>query len=158
MVRPRSGRTQPRRLDGVPGLKRTVTIEAPPDAVWSVVVDVGRWPERIPTVDAVERLDDGPLVVGSRTRLQQPRLPAAVWTVTELTPGTSFTWESSSPGVSVTASHVVEPHPGGSRLTLAVDVSGPLSRVGWLMTRSLTEQYVETEAASVKRAAERAGP
>ena len=58
----------------------------------------------------------------------------------------------------VTASHVVEPHPGGSRLTLAVDVSGPLSRVGWLMTRSLTAQYVETEAASVKRAAERAGP
>jgi hypothetical protein len=27
-----------------------------------------------------------------------------------------------------------------------------MSRVGWLMTRSLTEKYVETEAASVKRA------
>jgi uncharacterized membrane protein len=83
----------------VPGLERTVTIAAPPDRVWSVVVDVDRWPERIPTVDAVERLDDGPLAVGSRTRLQQPRLPAGVWTITELTPGRSFTWESRSPGV-----------------------------------------------------------
>jgi uncharacterized membrane protein len=148
------GPPRPRRLEGVPGLKRTVTIAAPPEGVWSVVVDVDRWPERVPTVSSVQRLDEGPLVVGSRARLQQPRLPTAVWTVTELAPGRSFTWESSSPGVTVTASHVVESHPEGAQLTLAVDVSGPLSRMGWLMTRSLTEQYVETEASCMKRAAE----
>ena len=138
----------------MPGLQHTVTIAAPPERVWAVVVDVERWPERIPTVDAVERLDAGPLAVGSRTRLQQPRLPTAVWTVTELADGSSYTWESSSPGVTVTAAHVVEPHPDGSRLTLALTVSGPLSGIGWLLTRSLTKRYVETEAASIKRAAE----
>lgn len=138
----------------MPGLQRTVTIAAPPERVWAVVVDVERWPERIPTVDAVERLDAGPLAVGSRTRLQQPRLPTAVWTVIELTDGSSYTWESRSPGFTVTATHVVEPDPGGSRLTLAVTVSGPMSGIGWLMTRSLTKQYVETEAASITRAAE----
>lgn len=138
----------------MPGLQHTVTIAASPERVWEVLVDVERWPERIPTVDAVERLDAGPLAVGSKTRLQQPRLPEAVWTVTELTDGSSYTWESSSPGVKVTASHVVEPHPDGSQLTLAVAVSGPLSGVGWLMTRSLTKRYVETEAASIKAAAE----
>jgi len=142
----------------MPGLRHTVTIAAPPERVWSVVADVDRWPERIPTVDAVERLDSGPLVVGSRTRLQQPRLPTAVWTVTELTQGSSFTWVSRSPGVTVTASHLVEPHPDGSRLTLAVDVSGPIAWMGWLMTRSLTRRYVETEAASMKRAAETRDP
>ena len=138
----------------MPGLRRTVTIAAPPERVWAVVVDVERWPERIPTVDAVERLDAEPLAVGSRTRLEQPRLPTAVWTVTELADGSSYTWESSSPGVTVTAAHVVEPHPDGSRLTLALTVSGPLSGIGWLLTRSLTKRYVETEAASIKRAAE----
>ena len=138
----------------MPGLQHTVAIAAPPERVWAVLVEVERWPERIPTVDAVERLDAGPLALGSRTQLQQPRLPTEVWTVTELTEGSSFTWESSSSGVTVTAAHFVEPHPDGSRLSLAVTVSGPLSWIGWLMTRSLTKRYVETEAASIKTVAE----
>lgn len=138
----------------MPGLTHAVIIAASPAKVWTVLVDVDRWPERVPTVDAVERLDGGPLAVGSRARLQQPRLPTAVWTVTELTQGASFTWQSSSPGVRVTASHVVASHAEGAQLTLAVKVSGPLSAVGWLMTRSLTRRYVATEAASMKRAAE----
>ena len=138
----------------MPGVVHAVTISAPPERVWAVVIDVERWPERIPTVDTVERLDAGPLAVGSRTRLQQPKLPTAVWTVTELTDGSSYTWESRSPGVSVTATHVVEPDPDGSRLTLSVSVSGPLSGIGWLATRSLTKRYVQMEAASIKTAAE----
>ena len=83
-----------------------------------------------------------------------PGCPTAVWTVTELADGSSYTWESRSPGVHITAAHVVEPHPDGSRLTLALTLSGWLSGIGWLMTRSLTKQYVETEAASIKTAAE----
>ena len=77
-----------------------------------------------------------------------------MWTVTELADGSSYTWKSSSPGVTVSAAHVVEPQSDGTRLTLAVTVSGPLSGIGWLLTRSLTKRYVETEAASVTRAAE----
>jgi hypothetical protein len=138
----------------MPGLQHTVTIDASPERVWGVLVDVERWPERIPTVTAVERLDPGPLTVGARTRLQQPRLPAAVWTVTELAEGSSYTWVSRSRSVTVAASHVVEPHPDGSRLTLAVTMSGPMSAAGWLMTRSMTQRYVETEAASIRQVAQ----
>lgn len=138
----------------MPGLEHTTTIAAPPERVWAVLVDVERWPEHIPTVDSVERLDDGPFTVGSSARLRQPKLPEAVWTVTELTDGTSYTWESRSPGVLGVASHVVEPHPGGTRLTLAVSVSGPLAGIGWLMTKARAKRYVETEAASIKKVAE----
>jgi len=139
---------------GMPGLQHAVTIAAPPERVWAVVVDVARWPQRIPTVDSVERLDEGALAVGSRTRLRQPKLPEGVWTVTELDQGRSFTWESRSPGIAISAGHVVEPDAGDTRLTLTVTVSGPMARVGWLMTKGLTKRYVETEAASVKQAAE----
>ncbi|HEY5848813.1 MAG TPA: SRPBCC family protein [Microlunatus sp.] len=138
----------------MPRFQHAIAISAPPERVWGILVDVESWPARIPTVDRVERLDDGPLAVGSRIRLAQPRLGEGVWTVTELVSGTSFTWTSTSPGVRVAASHVVEPSPEGSRLTLAVDVAGWLAPVGWLMSRSLTQRYVETEAASIKAAAE----
>jgi uncharacterized membrane protein len=142
----------------MPGLERTVAVAAPADRVWAVIMDVERWPERIPTVDAVDLLDPGPLAVGSRVRLQQPRLPTAVWTVTELAEGSSFTWESSSPGVILTAAHTVESRADRSRLTLALTVAGPLAGIGWLLSRSLTTRYVETEAASIKLAAETSAP
>ncbi|MEV6242801.1 SRPBCC family protein [Lentzea sp. NPDC051838] len=138
----------------MPGLQHTVVIAAPPERVWDVLVDIEQWPERIPTVDSVERLDDGPLALGSRTKLVQPKLPPGVWTVTEMTDGASYTWESKSSGVTVVASHDVEPHPDGCRLTLAVAVSGALAPIGWLMSKSLTKRYVETEAASIKAASE----
>ena len=138
----------------MPRFQHAIAISAPPERVWGILVDVERWPARIPTVDRVERLDDGPLTVGTRTRLAQPRLPEGVWTVTELTSGSASTWTSTSPGVRVTASHLVEPATEGSRLTLAIDLAGWLAPVGWLMTRSLTQRYVETEAASIKAVAE----
>jgi len=138
----------------MPRFEHATAISAPPERVWGILIDVERWPARIPTVDRVERLDDGPLAVGARTRLAQPKLAEEVWTVTELTPGTAFTWTSSSTGVRVTGSHVIEPSPEGSRLTLAVDIAGWLAPAGWLMTKSLTQRYVRTEAASIKAAAE----
>ena len=55
--------------------------------------------------------------------------------MTELTRGMSYTWESKQAGALSVASHVVEPHPDGTRLTLAVSVSGPLSGLGWLFTK-----------------------
>ncbi|ANZ41409.1 hypothetical protein BBK82_41065 [Lentzea guizhouensis] len=140
----------------MPGFQHTSVIAATPEQVWAVVVDVERWPERIPTVDSVERLDAGPLVVGSRTRLKQPRLAPSVLTVTEMTDGVSFTWVSTSSGVTVTAGHVVEPHPDGSRLTLSLTMSGLMAGIGWLLTKSMTRRYVETEAASIKKVAEAA--
>src|SRR6478609_1951158 len=105
----------------MPRFQHAIAISAPPERVWEILVDVEHWPGRIPTVDRVERLDDGPIAVGAKTRLAQPKLPEGVWTVTELTPGAAFTWTSTSPGVRVTASHVVELAPEGSRLTLAID-------------------------------------
>jgi len=140
----------------MPRFEHAIAISAPPERVWEILVDVEAWPARIPTVDRVERLDDGPLAVGARTRLAQPKLPEAEWTVTELTSGAAFTWTSTSPGVRITASHVIEPTPEGCRLTLAVDLAGWLAPVGWLTTKSLTQRYVETEAASIKAAAEAA--
>ncbi len=124
-------------------------IDAPDGPVWEVLFDVDRWPTWTPTVDRVERVDDGPFQVGSRVEVRQPRLPRAVWQVTEVVDGRSFTWEATGPGMRTIARHEVVPDGTGSRVTLSVEQTGPMGAVAALVWRRLTQRYVELEAESL---------
>ena len=48
------------------------------------------------------------LGVGARVRIEQPKLRPAVWEVSALEPGESWTWVSRAPGIRTTAIHVLE--------------------------------------------------
>ena len=131
-----------------------VEISAPPDRVWAVMSDIEAWPEWTPTVTRVELLDPGPLAVGQRARVLQPRLPAAVWRITALEPGRSFTWVTRSPGVVVTARHSVEPAEGGSRAHLALHFGGMLGPLVARITRGLNTRYLGLETAGLRQRSE----
>ena len=124
-------------------------IDAPPQPVWEVLFDVARWPEWTPTIDSVERLDHGPFGLGSRAKVRQPRLPRAVWEVTEVVDGRSFTWEAKGPGMKTIARHEVVPDDGGSKLILSIEQTGPMGTVAAAMWRRLTQRYIELEAESL---------
>lgn len=128
----------------------TVDIAAPPDVVWPVIAAVEAWCEWTPSVRSIRRLGGGPLDVGSRALVRQPRLPPALWTVSALEPGAAFTWVTWSPGVTVVADHRVVAAPGGSRVTLAVRFEGLLAGVLGRLTRGLNERYLALEAAGLK--------
>jgi uncharacterized protein YndB with AHSA1/START domain len=128
-----------------------VDIAAPPERVWAVMADVERWPEWTPTVTRVHRLDDERFAVGSRVRIRQPRLPPAVWQVSELLEGRSFTWVNRGPGVRVDAKHSVEPASGGARATLSLRFSGLLGPLIARLTRNLNERYLALEAEGLSR-------
>ncbi len=61
-------------------------IDAAPDVVWALTLDVLRWPEITPTIREVEALDAPVPVVGSRYRLRQPGQAARVWVVDVVDP------------------------------------------------------------------------
>jgi len=133
----------------------TVDIAASPARVWEVLTAVESWPEWTSTVTSVQRLDDGPLVTGSRAKISQPRLPETEYVVTELTPGRSFTWVATGPGVVTTARHVAEPLPdGGTRVQLAVSQAGWLGSVMGRFYRKLTDEYLANEANGLKARSE----
>jgi carbon monoxide dehydrogenase subunit G len=135
--------------------ERTAAVAAAPDRVWEVLADVERWPERIATYQSVERLDEGPLQLGSRTRVKQDKLAAGVWEVTDIVPGESFVWTSRQPGVGLTGRHAVTADPGGgARLTLTFEQSGPLSWLISMLMGGLVRRYVDAESAALKAAAE----
>ena len=83
----------------------SVDIHAPANRVWHVLTDVTRWPEWAASMSKVARLDAGPLAVGSRARVKQPRLPATVWRVSDIEPGRCFSWTASAQGVTTTGTH-----------------------------------------------------
>jgi len=129
--------------------KTTRHIDAPTQPVAEVLFDVARWPEWTPTIDDVERLDEGPFRVGSRARVRQPKLPKAEWEVTEVVDGRSFTWEATGPGMRTIARHEVVPDGDGSRVTLSIEQTGPMGALAARVWRGLTQRYIELEAASL---------
>jgi carbon monoxide dehydrogenase subunit G len=136
----------------------TTEIDAPPDVVYAVLIDVERWPEWTPTVTRVERLGDAgaPFALGTRVRIIQPKVPPAEWTVTAIEAGRGFRYVSRSPGATVEANHWIEPVEAGerSRVTLSVTFDGFLGRLIGRMMRGLNERYIAQEAAGLKQRSE----
>ena len=131
----------------------SIDIAAPPDRVWSVMRDVERWSEWTPSVTSIELLD-GALTVGSRARVRQPRLPAALWEVTDIQEGREFTWVSRAPGILVLARHGVAPVAGGAHATLSIEYSGALGPLLARLTRTINDRYLALEAEGLKARSE----
>ena len=150
-----------------------IEITAPAVHTWSIYADVERWPHWTASITSVELLDPGPLRVGSRARIVQPRLPVAEWTVTELIapaqpmgPGDdlvptewSFTWISTGPGVRTTGRHLVRgTGDGRCEATAELIQQGPAGAVIGRVYRRLTEHYLALETAGLRAYAETGRP
>ncbi len=133
----------------------SVEIAAPPQLVWDVFSDVERWPEWTASVTSLVGLDGAALAVGRRFAIKQPGMQKLVWKVTEIDPGSSWTWVQRSPGVLVTARHYVTAQAGGRTLVRQqLDQGGVLGAlVGRLMVKK-TKRFLELEAQGLKARSE----
>jgi uncharacterized membrane protein len=133
--------------------RASITIDAPIEVVWSVFTDIERWPTWASSFTSVE-LIDGPMRIGAKARIRQPRLPTVVWEVTKWEPGRSWTWTSTSPGACTEASHVLTRVGDRTIAEQSITWSGPLGRLAALVWRSLTRRYLAIEAAGLKQRTE----
>ncbi|MBT5774046.1 MAG: polyketide cyclase [Dehalococcoidia bacterium] len=132
-------------------LTHTVEIEATPAVVWAAHEDIERWPERLESMERVQRLDEGELGVGSRAKIKQPWLPALRYELTELEPERRVTWENHGLGLHIVATHaLVATATGGTELTLSLEMSGLPARLGWPLMRGLARKFQRQEAAGFK--------
>ncbi len=90
-------------------------IDAPPDAVWRLLVDTEAWPKWGPTVAGGE-IDGGEMTLGASGRVHTPVGVALPFRITEFIPGRRWAW--SVAGVPATA-HAVEPDGDGCRASMA---------------------------------------
>ena len=116
--------------------------------------DVERWHEWTKSVRSIRLVGGGPIQVGTRAWIRQPRFPAALWKVTAFEPGQGFTWESSAPGLRVYANHSVQRTAHGTRATLVLYYQGFAGRLVARMTRDITNRYLKYEAEGLKKRSE----
>ena len=122
-------------------------INAPAELVWDVFSDVERWPEWTASVTRLTGLDGPDIAVGKRFEIKQPRMPKLVWTVTEVKPGTSWTWVQRSPGGSTVARHdVIATTNNHTLVQQQLDQRGPIGAVVARLMRKMTIRYLDLEA------------
>jgi uncharacterized membrane protein len=133
----------------------SIEVDAPASTVWDVFADVERWSEWTASIERIVALDAPAIEVGKRFEIKQPRMPKLVWEVTEVDPGTSWTWRQRSLGATTFASHEVVPIEAGRTLVRQrIDQRGPVGVLtGALMSR-LTKRYLELEAQGLKARSE----
>jgi carbon monoxide dehydrogenase subunit G len=132
----------------------STNIAATPQHVWQIMTDVERWTEWTSSVTSIKRMDSGPLAVGSRVRISQPRLFPMKWVVTQLEPEWKFTWVARSPGLSIAARHLLQQRGRNSRVSLSVEYDGLLGGTVARTWGQLTRRYLELEAAGLKQRCE----
>jgi len=138
----------------MPKFHDRIDIAAASQKVWAVWSDVRRWHEWTASISSIEPLLAGPVQVGSRVRIQQPRLRPNLWTVTEWLPEQGFVWEARVPGLFMRGSHRLLDHDGGCTAELGLAFEGLLSRpVAWWGGRLIVE-YMRLEAEGLKRRSE----
>jgi len=134
--------------------EETTEVDADPQRVWEVLVDVESWPEWTPSMTTVKAVSPPPLCLGSRVAIKQPRLAPAEMKVDEYVEGRSFAWSSEVRGLRTAADHRVDPTPTGSRVTLVLKQTGPLARLVRLGYGRMIRRYIHLESTGLKRRAE----
>ncbi|MGE0229837.1 MAG: SRPBCC family protein [Dehalococcoidia bacterium] len=135
-------------------IEHTIDIAAPVDRVWDLTLDVEHWPQLTPTITRVERLDAGPMAIGSQARIKQPAQGTKVWTVTTLEPRRRFAWATKLMGNRMTGGHHLTETAAGTTNRLTVDIEGPLAPVLGLLLRGPIHNAIKKENEGFKRAAE----
>jgi uncharacterized membrane protein len=136
-------------------MDKSVDARADLDAAWRALTDVTDWPRWTASMTSVERLDDGPLRLGSRARVKQPGMQPLIWEVTEFADRSVFTWAARSPGVRIVGRHRIRPNDDGStRITLELALSGPLAGVVKVLAGRRNERFLGLEANGLKAASE----
>lgn len=103
-----------------------VIVPADAAEVWAMTVDVASWPRLTPTITSVEVLDerDDGFGLGSTARIEQPKQPPRVWTVSRFDAERCFEWRTKVGTVDMVGRHELEPVEAGTRNRLVLELSG----------------------------------
>lgn len=135
-------------------ITQTTTVHADIAKVFGVLTDVENWHSWTKSINKISFTGEKKFEVGGQAKVFQPKLLPAVWTITEITAPQSFTWQTKTLGVSMTATHVLTSTSNGTGVTLQMTYEGLLAGLLYRLSSNLTTQYLTMEIKGLKAACE----
>jgi hypothetical protein len=132
-------------------VERTSVINAVPGDIFKVLMNFGQWNQWTASITEMSILDNDRPGVGARIKVLQPKLPPAIWTITEILPDKSLTWEKRSFGLVMLSEHLVVTGNNGTSVTIRMTYQGVLAGLFYMLTHSLTGRYMTMEIDGLKR-------
>ncbi len=133
-------------------IQLSIDIDATPEQVYAVGMDIECWPNVVSAITNTEILSDGPISVGTvfrETRIMFGREASEVMTIATLEPPHRYLFTAENHGTAYVTDHIVEALPDG-RSRLSVIFTGTaktflahlLMPLGLLLAGSLKKQLL----------------
>jgi carbon monoxide dehydrogenase subunit G len=113
----------------------SIDIDAPAERVWALVDKLEEWPQWMPSIKKIERVSQGPLIVGSQLSVTAKVTGLTVrllMTIKEFVEERNVVLEGKALGTKLARFYTLEPVNGKTKLTIGGVVSGALA---WLVCR-----------------------
>ena len=128
-----------------------ITIQAPPETVWSVLTDIAGWPQWQSGVSSAAL--DGELAVGTTFRWKANGL-GITSTIQDLRPGRRIGWTGDSLGMRAIHLFALEPQDGVTRVTTEESLSGWLARILKFFDANYLDKSLASSLQALKTRAE----
>lgn len=132
-------------------LEDTIEINAPADRVWQVIIDVEAWPKWAPAMERIWREDSGDFKLGSTALIKQKQMPETRWTVTEMNPGHSFSWQTCVMGMDMIATHIITPGEREVTSLLRIEMDGLTIKLLGFIIKPLVAYSLKEENQGLKQ-------
>src|ERR1700757_5238911 len=99
-------------------VEKTSVINALPGDIFKVLMDFERWKQWTASITKMSILNNDRPGRGARIKILQPKLPPAVWIITESLPDRSLTWEKRSFGLVMLSEHLIITGNNGTSVTI----------------------------------------
>ena len=136
-------------------VEKTLAINARPNDIFNVLTHLEQWNQWTQSISEMSILNEDVPGLGARVKVLQPKLPPAIWTITEIKQDKSFTWEKKSVGLKMISEHLILSVANETSVTIRTTYEGLLANLFYKLTHALTDRYMTMEINGLKKECEK---
>lgn len=136
-------------------IRKTQSINTDISKVFAVWTDIEKWHLWTKSVNSITFIGNKKFEIGSRVKAFQPKLPPAVWTITEVRNNELFVWQTKTFGVTIVAKHKLRTALYGTISESELIYSGLFACILRRLSKNLVFEYLTMEMDGLKKECEK---